>query len=145
VSVGSSYRSGNRGLILEAFRLIRHPRWFVDENRIQADVAVVRLLVPLIFSPIIQPIPLGNFTVNAGDWVMVTGWGFKDNEGTFPERLQRVEQRAMSNLRCWLEHRHSWARLWVTPEMVCLSSVPGQGVCGTILPFNLELTDFFKF
>lgn len=73
VSVGSSYRLGTGGVFYDVFRLIRHPEYFLDNDYINADVAVVRLIWPLVFSRIVQPIPLGDFRVEAGDRVMVTG------------------------------------------------------------------------
>lgn len=81
VSVGSSFRDGTGGLFYNVFRLIRHPQYFLNDDVIMADVAVIRLIFPLVFSRIIQPIALGNFPIEADDMVMVTG---KDiNQGDF--------------------------------------------------------------
>lgn len=76
VSVGSSYRLGTNGVFYDVFRLIRHPQYILNDDGIKADVAVVRLIWPLIFSRVVQPIPLGKFRVEAGDMVMVTGKQF---------------------------------------------------------------------
>lgn len=73
VSVGSSYRLGTRGIFYTPFRLIRHPAYFLSDEGIVADVAVVRLTFPIIFTRVAQPIKLGSFFVNPGDRVLVTG------------------------------------------------------------------------
>jgi secreted trypsin-like serine protease len=73
VSVGSSYRDARLGLTYSVLRLIRHPKYFLTYERIENDLAIVRLMFPLIFTRVIQPIPIGKFTINAGDMVMVTG------------------------------------------------------------------------
>lgn len=73
VSVGSSYRLGTRGIFYTPFRLIRHPAYFLSDEGIIADVAVVRLRFPIIFTRVAQPISLGKFFINPGDRVLVTG------------------------------------------------------------------------
>jgi secreted trypsin-like serine protease len=80
VSVGSSYRNGTNGIFYDAFRLIRHPQYWLGDN-IQNDVAVIRLRLPLVYSRVVQPIPLGSTPIRAGDMLMVTGnenWRFFD-------------------------------------------------------------------
>lgn len=73
ISTGSSYRKGNSGRFHDVFRLIRHPQYLINEKFIKADVAVVRLVWPLIFTRTVRPIPLGRNFVNDGDMAMVTG------------------------------------------------------------------------
>ena len=60
-------------MIYNVFRLIRHPKYHLTFERIENDLAVIRLIFPLIFTRIVQPIPLGTFSINAGDQVMVMG------------------------------------------------------------------------
>ncbi|KAL7027390.1 hypothetical protein ACKWTF_005425 [Chironomus riparius] len=130
VSVGSSYRMGTNGVFYDVFRMIRHPQYLLNDDMIQADVAVVRLIWPLVFSRIVQPIPLGKTRVEAGDMVMVTGWGFISSDSTqVATRMQRVLMQAISNARCLWIHRDTIPS-WVTREMVCLLAGTGQGVCG---------------
>jgi hypothetical protein len=136
VSVGSSYRLGTGGVFMNVFRLIRHPEYFIDETYIHADVAVVRLIFPLIFSRIVRPIPLGKFRVEEDDKVMVTGWGYvgqDGNEGQVTNRMQRLLMRAITNDRCLYIYRDTLPQL-VTPEMVCLETdYPNRGICGESL------------
>ena len=127
VSVGSSYRDARFGLKYSVLRLIRHPKYFLTYERIENDLAIVRLIFPLIYTRIIQPIPLGKFTINAGDLVMVTGFGWIRDD-VFATRMQRVQLRAMTNARCLLIHRDTVPDR-VTSEMVCLEGGQGQGVC----------------
>lgn len=76
VSVGSSYRLGTRALWYSPFRLIRHPAYFYDGMNINADIAIVRLLMPIVYSPVARPISLGSFFVNSDERVTVTGAKF---------------------------------------------------------------------
>ncbi|KAL7027388.1 hypothetical protein ACKWTF_005424 [Chironomus riparius] len=108
-------------------RLMRHPKYFLTYERIENDLAIVRLIFPLIFTRVIQPIPLGKFIINSGDLVMVTGFGWIRDD-VFATRMQRVQLRAMTNARCLWLHRDTVPDR-VTPEMVCLEGGPGQGVC----------------
>jgi hypothetical protein len=73
VSVGSSFRLGTRGIFYNPLRLIRHPAYFLSDDGIIADVAVVRLTGPIVYSPVAQPIPLGQNFVYPADRVLVTG------------------------------------------------------------------------
>lgn len=73
VSVGSSFRSGRGGITHSVLRLIRHPKYYLTYERIENDLAVIRLVFPMVFTRTTQPIPLGKFRINAGDRVMVTG------------------------------------------------------------------------
>lgn len=73
ISTGSSYRLGTGGRFHDVFRLIRHPQYLLTDDIINADVAVVRLVWPLVFTRTVRPIPLGRNHVEPGDMVMVTG------------------------------------------------------------------------
>ncbi|KAG5681178.1 hypothetical protein PVAND_010636 [Polypedilum vanderplanki] len=120
-------------MFYDVFRLIRHPEYFLDNDYINADVAVVRLIWPLVFSRIVQPIPLVDFRVEAGNRVMVGAL---------------LEMRVKLLLACsvFTDSYNKFALLWihrniipawVTPEMVCLlPDHPNRGVCGGPIEFN---------
>lgn len=77
VSVGSSRRRGQGGQTFRALRVLVHPDYKTTSEPffIEADIAVIRTVTRITFSPLIQPIPLGREFVPAGEQVLLTGWG----------------------------------------------------------------------
>jgi secreted trypsin-like serine protease len=72
VSVGSSFRNGTGGMFYDAFRTLVHPDYWMGD-RVKNDLAIIRLRFPLIYSRVVQPIPLGSTPIRAGDMLMATG------------------------------------------------------------------------
>ena len=60
-------------MIYRALRLIRHPKYHLTLEKIENDLAIIRLVLPMVFIRTIQPIPIGRFRINAGDQATVTG------------------------------------------------------------------------
>lgn len=77
VSVGSSRRLGQGGASLRSLRVLIHPdyKYIPEPFSIQADVAIVRTVTTIRFSPVVQPIRLGTQRVPANEPITAIGWG----------------------------------------------------------------------
>lgn len=78
IFVGSSRQNGEGGRTYRALRFILHPDYKYDPEPffIQADIAVIKTILPIRFNALVQPIPLGTDDVRFGSRVVLAGWGF---------------------------------------------------------------------
>uniref|UniRef100_A0A8D2DSD0 Serine protease 45, pseudogene n=1 Tax=Sciurus vulgaris TaxID=55149 RepID=A0A8D2DSD0_SCIVU len=116
--------------------IIMHPR-FWGRTFIVGDIALLRLLTPVIFNKYVQPIclPEPTFNLKIGTQCWVTGWGqvrqhLSANSTLTPE-LQEAQVFIMDNKRCNQIYRH----LSILPRITRL--VQGDLVCATNYGENL--------
>ncbi|XP_043298999.1 putative serine protease 42 isoform X2 [Cervus canadensis] len=91
------------GLVVPVSHFVIHPQ-FSTSGTIKNDIALLRLLYPVNFTGLIQPIciPEKTFRVQAGTRCWVTGWGRKQEFGgpLVSEVLQEVDQYIMYYEEC---------------------------------------------
>lgn len=77
VVVGST-RLSSGGYAHRSSRIISHPEY--DEDSLRADVAVVQVGQPLVYTDGVQPISIGNVVVSEAA-ALVSGWGMLNVSG----------------------------------------------------------------
>lgn len=78
VFVGSSYPTGAGGRAYRILRFILHPDYFYEPEPffVQADIAVIKTILPIRFNALTQPIPLATRDVPIRARTVLAGWGF---------------------------------------------------------------------
>ncbi|KPJ19194.1 Vitellin-degrading protease [Papilio machaon] len=122
VRVGSS-SSQSGGQVIPVSDLAWHRNF--TYSKMDCDVALVRLSVPLVFSDSIAPIDMLqiNEEIPDGDITMVTGWGNLRETGGYPRQLQMVLVPTVNTAMCDVAYSPSYT---VTSTMIC-AGVPEGG------------------
>ncbi|XP_013139065.1 PREDICTED: plasminogen-like [Papilio polytes] len=122
VRVGSS-SSQSGGQVIPVSDLVWHRNF--TYSKMDCDVALVRLAVPLVFSDSIAPIDMlqVNEEIPDGDITMVTGWGNLRETGGYPRQLQMVLVPTVNTVICDVAYSPSYT---VTATMIC-AGVPEGG------------------
>lgn len=104
-------------------QLITHPGY--NANTIENDIAILRLVTPIEFNSLVQPIALPEVNTGADEQAIVAGWGTLQNGGSLPNQLQFLNLRTLDTADC---------RSRVNPNpvyesQVCTFTQNGQGAC----------------
>ncbi|CAH1104306.1 unnamed protein product [Psylliodes chrysocephalus] len=99
IRAGSSY-SIKGGTIVKVCSIYNHENYSAET--MENDIAILKLCTPLTFSNYILPITLadGSESIAAGRNALVSGWGFKIEEGAVSNILQKVTVPFITNARC---------------------------------------------
>ncbi|CAK1545765.1 unnamed protein product [Leptosia nina] len=120
IRAGTTFK-GTGGVIRYVDYDIKHPDYRVAA-RYDADINVVKLLEPLLYSPVIQKATInvaGNHLPNNIP-VIYAGWGRTDFFGGQPYILQHVSVYTVDNAMCAEYYRkHNRSDYTVTPNMIC--------------------------
>ncbi|XP_053687198.1 chymotrypsin-1-like [Sabethes cyaneus] len=106
--------------VYQADRFVVHP-WYDKENSLINDIALVKLMDPLEFSEMVQPVrlpPLCYEVEEPNSKVTVIGWG-RTETGNISEILQKLHYFVIPNSVC--SQLHS---TWIKPTQIC-TAYPG--------------------
>ncbi|XP_053667548.1 testisin-like [Anopheles marshallii] len=143
VHVGRNRLRGgsNRAQEHEAFQLIVHPEYNV--NRIQHDIALIKLTTDITYTDYIQPVCLWNrgddLNTIEGTWGTVIGFG-RDETGNVSNTLREASIPVVSHITCIESNRNAFA-YHLTSNMFCAGNRDGIGACNGDSGGGL----FFKF
>uniref|UniRef100_A0A1A9UT38 Peptidase S1 domain-containing protein n=1 Tax=Glossina austeni TaxID=7395 RepID=A0A1A9UT38_GLOAU len=107
------------GVLVRVAEIIAHENYGNFLN----DVALLRLEDPLIFSKLIQPIPLASIEVPPGENVVISGWGRLEHGGDIPRHLQWNTLSVLSRSDC--KNRIPYD----TDALICLDHDVDNGAC----------------
>ncbi|XP_023934511.2 trypsin, alkaline C-like [Bicyclus anynana] len=130
IRAGATYRNRG-GSVVYIDRAVKHPSY--GTNGLEADVSVVRLLTPLVYSPTIRQgsIVSANFVVPDHTRVVLAGWGRIAEAGPTSDILREVSVYTINNQLCAGRYATlSWP-ITVTPNMICsgILDVGGKDAC----------------
>ncbi|KAH8276757.1 hypothetical protein KR044_011782, partial [Drosophila immigrans] len=94
-----------------------------DYKVVWNDVAVLKLVRPLIFSSQLHAIPLASAEIAGDSQVIISGWGRLTHDGDVPRSLQWNTLSALSKLKCYL-----FLGIY-DDHMLCLDHEAGNGAC----------------
>lgn len=94
---------------------------------IKNDIAILVLDIPLVFSEIVQPIPLETKWIGVGDVAIATGFGDILGIGLLSDKLQYINLPTISNEYCKHVYRNS--KHVVTDDMLCAGEEVGASMC----------------
>lgn len=106
-----------------------HPNYVIYER--MNDIGIGRTRSEIIFSPLVQPIPLGSDFVGAGVKAVISGWGTHDYPipiGRFSEYLYWLEVTTITNEEC-VERMIPEERHRIYDENICTYDGQGVGAC----------------
>ncbi|KAM3964216.1 trypsin, alkaline B [Aphomia sociella] len=136
VIVGTSFASSG-DQVIPVSQLILHPSY--SSNTLDADVAIIRLSSPAIYSQSVAPARIAGVNYNVADGATVTaiGWGSLSSGGSSPEQLQHVDINVINQELCTERYDElrtqpgfqNWPR--VTDGMLCagILNVGGKDAC----------------
>ncbi|KAI9589605.1 serine protease SP24D-like [Glossina fuscipes] len=107
------------GVLVRVVEIIAHENYGNFLN----DVALLRLEDPLIFSKLIQPIPLASIEVPPGENIVISGWGRLEHGGDIPRYLQWNTLSVLSRSDC--KDRIPYD----TDAIICLDHDVDNGAC----------------
>uniref|UniRef100_A0A4Y0BVR1 Peptidase S1 domain-containing protein n=1 Tax=Anopheles funestus TaxID=62324 RepID=A0A4Y0BVR1_ANOFN len=121
--------ASNRAQEHEAFELIIHPEYNV--NRIQHDIALIKLATDITYTDYIQPICLWNRgedqSAIVGSWGTVIGFG-RDETDNPSDTLREASIPVVSAITCIESNREAFATQ-LTSDMFCAGNRDGIGAC----------------
>ncbi|XP_017775823.1 PREDICTED: transmembrane protease serine 11D-like [Nicrophorus vespilloides] len=100
------------------------PHSLYSPYSVKNDIALVRLKEPIEFSDKVKPINLPNEDTNEEDLIL-SGWGTTTYPGNSPDKLQTINLRSISNVKCAIEH----AKNDVFATNICTLTKKGEGAC----------------
>ncbi|XP_011873945.1 PREDICTED: chymotrypsin-1-like [Vollenhovia emeryi] len=91
---------------------------------IRNDIGLLRLKTDIEFNKLVQPIPFAKAnSVLVGDPCFLTGWGTLKFLGKVPDKLQKLNLKVYSQIKCKLTFFN------VVSSHICAFSQYGQGAC----------------
>jgi len=102
-----------------------HPRW--NSNKLQNDVALIKLPTPVSFTPEIAPICLAPNTEpdHVGDILLASGWGLdSDGASSTVANLRKVTAPGISSADCRAVYGNN-----VLDSVLCIDTTGGHGTC----------------
>ncbi|XP_053669159.1 serine protease easter-like [Anopheles marshallii] len=121
--------ASNRAQEHEAFELIVHPEYNV--NRIQHDIALIKLATDITYTDYIQPICLWNRGDNQNaivdTWGTVVGFGI-DETDEVSDTLREATIPVVSHITCIESNRKAFGSL-LTSNMFCAGNRDGVSAC----------------
>lgn len=108
---------------------MNHPEYSPYERK--NDIGIGRTRTEIIFTPLVQPIPLGSDFVGAGVKATISGWGTLDFPlpiGEFAEDLHWVTLTTVTNDEC-KDKMYPSLRHQIYNESICTYDGPGIGAC----------------
>lgn len=129
LAVVGTTRTSAGGTVYRFAYWINHPNYVYYER--QNDIGVGRTRSEIIFTPLVQPIPLGSDFIGAGVKATISGWGTLDYPipiGQFTEELQWVTLTTVTNEEC-VERMIQSQRHRIFNESICTYDGPGVGAC----------------
>lgn len=114
-----------------------HPSY--NANTLANDVAVIRVQTPFVWSARIASVVLSAVTTGGNVQATLTGWGQTTEPGSFPNHLQIIQLRTLTNVECRGQFSASNANM-VFDHKICTVGPIGEGACrgdsGGPLVFN---------
>ncbi|CAK1545768.1 unnamed protein product [Leptosia nina] len=131
IRAGTTYRNHGGTMHYPRFTF-NHPQYRVA-SRYDADVSVMRVTSPFVYSLYIQPgtiVPQG-YQVPDNTPVVLAGWGDTAWGGNPATGLKKVEIYTINNELCRLRYQDLPGNLVVTPNMMCagILDVGGRDAC----------------
>lgn len=108
---------------------VNHPDYVYYER--MNDLGIGRTRSEIIFTPLVQSIPLGSEFVEAGVAAVISGWGTVDEPlpiGRFSEELRWLTVTTITNEEC-KEKMIESERHRIYDENICTYDGPGVGAC----------------
>jgi secreted trypsin-like serine protease len=129
VAVVGTITTSEGGTTYRFKRWYNHPEHIYYERR--HDIGLGRTRSEIVFTSLVQPIPLGSEFVGAGVKAIISGWGTPDYPlpiGQFTEDLYWLELTTITNEECIERTIPEW-RFMINPENICTYDGPGIGAC----------------
>ncbi|XP_055692564.1 trypsin alpha-3-like [Lutzomyia longipalpis] len=124
VVLGAHSRTAG-GTTHQLSRIVNHPQY--NANTIANDVSVVQTANAIVFTNLIQPIPLGSNHIGGGVTAVASGWGLTSSPGSLAANLQFVHVQTLTNANC--RNNIGGNGALVFDHKICAGGVVGQGVC----------------
>lgn len=108
---------------------LNHPEYNITER--QNDIGIGRTRSEIIFTSLVQPIPLGSEFIGPGVRATICGWGTTDEPlpiGQFAEHLHWLTLTTITNAEC-IERMVEPERHRIFEENICTYDGPGIGAC----------------
>jgi len=118
VKVGEHDRYVNEGseATYQVQRVYRHQRY--NPNRLNNDIALLKLNRPIAFGKYVKPICLPKKNVPVGTTCFITGWGKIRHPGGMTRTLQQAILPVVGNTECYEKNRHR-IPIPITEAMIC--------------------------
>lgn len=129
LAVVGTIRQSVGGTVYRLAIWFNHPAYMYAERL--HDIGIGRTRTEIIFTPLVQPIPLGSDYVGAGVQATISGWGTLDYPlpiGRFSEYLQWITLTTITNEECVERTIPDW-RFMVNDENICTYDGAGVGAC----------------
>lgn len=129
LAVVGTLKTSDPGTVYRFSFWMNHPHYVVSER--MNDIGIGRTRSAIIFTPLIQPIPLGSEFIGTGIKSNISGWGTLDYPlpiGRFAEDLHWVELMTITNEEC-KERMIPEERHRIFDENICTYDGPGVGAC----------------
>lgn len=129
LAVVGTTKTSERGTVYRFAFWRNHPEYDVVERK--HDIGIGRTRSEIVFTPLVQPVPLGSEFVGADVAAIISGWGTLDVPipiGRFAEDLHYLNVTTVTNERC-KETMIESERHRIYDESICTYDGPGVGAC----------------